>query len=82
MVWPTVRFVDYDSYGNKLAESHKKIQTYVLPGDVIAFGSQMTVHAERNRTASRLPASEDPENYYPAEEDLKMPSSDSYQAGK
>lgn len=82
MVWPTVRVVAYDSYGNKLADSNKKIQTYVLPGDVIAFGSQMTVRGEKPDSIAFSAVSEDPENYYPAEEDLKMPSSDSYQAGE
>lgn len=82
MVWPTVTITAYDSYGNEISESQKKIQTYVLPGDVIAFGSQMTVRGDKPDRIAFSAVSEDPEKYYPAEEELKMPSSDRYQAGK
>lgn len=82
MVWPTVTAVAYDSFGNELSRVDKTIRTYVLPGDKIAFGSEMTVRGELPDRISFSAVSEDPDNYYPTEEELNMPSADSYEAGE
>ena len=82
MVWPTVTAVAYDIDGNKISTSKKTIRTYVLPGDEIAFGSEMTVRGNRPASVQFSATSEDPETYYPTEEELDMPASDSYRTGE
>lgn len=82
MVWPTVTAVAFDSYGNELSRVDKTIRTYVLPGDRISFGSEMTVRGELPDRISFSAVSEDPDNYYPTEEELNMPSADSYESGE
>lgn len=82
MIWPTVKAVAYDSNGNIISEDKRTVRTYVLPGDVIAYGSEMTVRGEKPDRIEFSAVSEDPESYYPTEEELNMPFSDSYQASE
>ena len=82
LVWPTVKVTAYDSNGTVLSEEEKKIRTYVLPGDVITYGSDVTVRGEKPARIRFTAYSEDPEIYYPAEEELNIPFSDSYQTGE
>lgn len=82
LVWPTVKVTAYDSNGTVLSEEEKTIRTYVLPGDVITYGSDVTVRGEKPARIRFTAYSEDPEIYYPAEEELNMPFSDSYQTGE
>ena len=82
MVWPTVTAVAYDSDGNELSRVEKTIRTYVLPGDKIAYGSEMTVRGQMPDRIGFSAVSEDPDNYYPTEEELNMLSADSYEAGE
>lgn len=82
MIWPTVKVTAVDSNGNVITEQEKKIRTYVLPGDVIAFGSDITVRGEKPSRIRFTAYSEDPETFYPAEEELNIPFSDSYQTGE
>ena len=81
LVRPTVTVVAEDINGNKIASSTKTIRTYVLPGDEIAFASDMTVRGELPARIRFYAESEDPADFYPAEEELQMPLSDNYQAG-
>ena len=82
MVWPTLTVTAYDDNGEELSKVQKTIRTYILPGDEIYFASEMTV---RGRTPARVrftAVSEDPETYYPTEEELNMPPSDNYMTGE
>ena len=76
MIWPTVKVSAIDSNGNVITEQEKKIRTYVLPGDVIAFGSDITVRGEKPSRIRFTAYSEDPEKFYPAEEELNIPFSE------
>lgn len=82
LVWPTVKVTAYDSNGNTITETEKRIRTYVLPGDVIDYGSEITVRGEKPAGVRFTAYSQDPEVFYPAEEELNMPPSDSYQTGE
>lgn len=82
LVWPTVKVTAYDSNGNTITETEKKIRTYVLPGDVIDYGSEITVRGEKPDRVSFTAYSQDPENFYPTEEELKIPSPESYQTSE
>ena len=82
LVWPTVTVTAYDADGNVITEAEKKIRTYVLPGDVIAYGSDITVRGEKPSRIRFSAHGEDPETFYPSEEELNIPFSDSYQAGE
>lgn len=82
LVWPTVKVTAYDSNGNTITETERKIRTYVLPGDVIDYGSEITVRGEKPAGVRFTVFSRDPEAFYPSEEELNIPPSDSYQAGE
>lgn len=81
MIRPTVTAVAADADGNTISTSKKTIRTYVLPGDEIAFASDMIVRGEKPSSVWFYARSEDPQDFYPTEEELDMPSSDSYRAG-
>ena len=81
MIRPTVTAVAANADGDTLYSSKKTIRTYVLPGDEIAFASDMIVRGEMPESVWFSVRSEDPQDFYPTEEELDMPSSDSYQAG-
>ena len=53
----------------------------MLPGDEIAFASDMIVRGERPESVWFSARSEDPQDFYPTDKELDMPSSDSYSAG-
>lgn len=81
MIRPTVTAVAADAEGNEIYSSKKTIRTYVLPGDEIAFASDMIVRGERPESVWFSARSEDPQDFYPTDKELDMPSSDSYSAG-
>lgn len=81
MIRPTVTAVAADAEGNEISTSKKTIRTYVLPGDEIAFASDMIVRGEKPESVWFTAVSEDPQNFYPTEEELDIPPSDSYTAG-
>lgn len=82
LVRPEVIAVAEDAYGNTISSTTKTVLTYVLPGDEIAFASDFTVRGEYPDHVTFYAEAEDPEDFYPTEEELQMPPSDSYEAGE
>ena len=82
MIRPEVTVEALDRDGNVVAKSTRTIRTYVLPGDEIAYASDMTVRGDRPETVRFYARSGDPEAFYPTQEELDMPATDSYEAGE
>ena len=82
LIWPVVTVSAYGSDGRMISSAKKRINTYVLPGDEIFFGADMTVRGEEPQRIEFTAQSTNPEDFYPTEEELKMPSSDKYKAGE
>ena len=82
LVRPEVTAVAEDAYGNTISSTTKTVLTYLLPGDEIAFASDFTVRGEYPDHITFSAEAEDPEVFYPTEEELQMPPSDSYEAGE
>lgn len=81
LIRPLVTVEALDSYGNTISTSTKTILTYILPDDEIAFASDMTVRGEEPAEIRFYAEGEDPEVFYPTEEELDMPASDQYRTG-
>lgn len=80
MIRPTIVVTARDENGEKITRSRKTVRTYILPGEEIAVAGDMIVRGERPSEMDFYAESDDPEDFYPTEEELRMPGGDSYSA--
>ena len=80
MIRPTIVVKVMDVNGERIGKSRKTFRTYVLPDEEIAVAGDMIIRGENPSEISITAESEDPEDFYPTEEELRIPGSDSYSA--
>ena len=82
MIRPTIVVRAVNMNGERIAKSRKTFRTYVLPDEEIAVAGDMIIRGEYPSEIQFSAESEDPEDFYPTEEELRMPGGDSYSASE
>ena len=80
MINPTVIAKAKDMNENTIASSRRTIRTYILPDEEIVFAGDLIVRGERPSEVRFSAECDDPEDFYPTEEELQLPRTDDYRA--
>jgi hypothetical protein len=80
MIRPTIVVRVNDANGERISKSSKTFRTYILPDEEIAVAGDMIVHGAEPSQITFTAECEDPEVFYPTEEELRIPGGDSYSA--
>lgn len=80
MVFPTVIAKAKDMNGDTITSYRRTIRTYILPDEEIVYAGDMIVRGEKPSDIRFSAECDDPEDFYPTEEELRMPRTDSYSA--
>ena len=80
MIRPTIVVRAMNLNGERIGKSRKTFRTYVLADEEIAVAGDMIIRGENPAEILISAESEDPEDFYPTEEELRMPGGDSYSA--